>query len=89
LTGQSDGWRNYAGERSELPEFPFLIVVLPTLVEQVALECQRFLEPGSFDIIKVTGAMDQHCELWEVAESRSAVSAYMRIYIATTTVSVN
>ena len=89
MTGQSDGWRNYAGERGELPEHPFLIVVLPTLVEQVAQECQRFLEPGSFDIIKITGAMDQHCELWEVAESRSAAAAHMRIYIATTTVSMN
>lgn len=88
MTGQLDTWRNHAGECSKLPDDPFLIIVPPTLVEQVALECQRFLRAGSFDIIKITGSMDQHGEVWTEAEKRSEVPPSMRIYVATTTVSV-
>ena len=81
-TGRLGEWRNYAGECSELPEDPFLIIVPPTLVEQVALECQQFLQPGSFDIIKIT-----HSDMWRESEMRSKAPSYRRIYIATTTVS--
>ena len=71
-----------------MPDYPFMIIVPPTLVEQVALECQRFLQPGSFNIIKVMGSMEQHCDVWRQTEMRSKVPSYMTIYIATTTVSI-
>jgi hypothetical protein len=87
VTGQ-DQWKNFQGEAGELPEEPFLIVVPPMLVEQAARECQRFLRGGSFDIIKITGSFEQHMDLWEEADERAQVPAHMRIYIATTTVSV-
>ncbi|KAH9048619.1 hypothetical protein EDB83DRAFT_2175585, partial [Lactarius deliciosus] len=52
-------WRHLSAQQSVLPEYPFLIVVPPTLVEQVTLECTRFLKPGSLDVIRVTGSLDQ------------------------------
>ena len=71
-----------------MPDYPFMIIVPPTLVEQVALECHRFLQTGSFNIIKVMGSMEQHCDVWRQTEMRSKVPSYMTIYIATTTVSI-
>ena len=52
------------------------------------LECLRSLEPGSFDIIKITGAMGKHESVWSEADKRAEIPAHMRIYIASTTVSV-
>ena len=88
MTGRRGKWRNYAGEFILLPDYPFMIIVPPTLVEQVALECHRFLQTGSFNIIKVTKSMDQHCDVWRQTEMQSEVPSHMTIYIATTVVSV-
>ena len=89
IAGKSDGWRNYKGEVRKLPELPFLIVVPPTLVEQVTLECTRFLQPGSFDIVQVTGATEKHGDLWDKVESLASLPSYMRIYVAATTVNID
>lgn len=88
FSGKADGWRNYAGEMRGLSDAPFLVIVPPTLVEQVAAECQRFLEPGSFNIIKITGALNKHSELWEMEEKYTALERSRTIYVATTSVSV-
>ncbi|KAH9019253.1 P-loop containing nucleoside triphosphate hydrolase protein [Lactarius pseudohatsudake] len=85
IWGQQDGWRDYRGRQSVLPEYPFLIVVPPTLVEQVTLECTRFLKPGSLDVIRVTGSLDQHKDLWTEADKRAKVAPHMRLYVASTT----
>jgi hypothetical protein len=90
-TGQGGSWKNYKDKESRkkgLPNLPFLILAPPTLVEQVVLECLRSLEPGSFDIIKITGAMGKHESVWSEADKRAEIPAHMRIYIASTTVSV-
>jgi hypothetical protein len=88
-TAKGGPWKQHEGvEHDGLPELPFLMVVPPTLVEQVALECTRFLEPGSFDVIKITGAMGKHDSVWSEADKRANIPAHMRIYVASTTVSV-
>lgn len=79
-TGQLDSWRNYAGEARELPDLPFLMMVPPTSVKQVALECRQFLQPGSFEIVEIAGAMEQQSDTRGEAD-------FMRIYIVATTVS--
>jgi hypothetical protein len=82
-------WRNYVGEEGRLPERPFLIVVPPALVHQVAEECRRFLLPGFLDVVLITGTTEQHKGVWKEADERAKLPSHMRLYIATTTVSVN
>ncbi len=85
-TGKEE-WTNFAGEKATLPEYPFLFVVPPTLVDQVASECARFLASGSFDVITYFGGRTAHKKVWEVLKDRSHNLPYMRIYVASTTVS--
>src|SRR6266571_1356554 len=54
MKGQRGEWKDYSGRQTVLPEYPFLIVVPPTLVEQVTVECTRFLQAGSLDVVKIT-----------------------------------
>jgi hypothetical protein len=82
-------WKNYAGEERELPDYPFLMVVPPGLIGQVAEECRRFLTSGYLDVILITGNMEQHREVWKEADRRSKVPPHLRLYIATSTVSLN
>ena len=63
--------------------------MLPTLVEQVTLECRQILQPGAFDIIEITGEMEQQRVYMKEAASQSEVPDHMKIYIVTTAVSVN
>lgn len=86
---QEGGWTTYEGRPSVLPDYPFMFVVPPTLVDQVVVECVRFLKPGSFDVIKITGANVKHKDVWEEADKRSAMPPHMRLYVASTTVSTN
>jgi hypothetical protein len=79
-------WTNFAGEKMILPQYPFLFVVPPTLVVQVASECDRFLETGAFDVITYFGGYKTHKDLWGALEERSHHAPHMRIYIASTTV---
>ena len=76
------------GEFIPLLDYPFMIIVPPMLVEQVMLECQRFLQPRPFNIIKVMESMDQHCDMWRQMKMQSEVPSHMTIYIATTIVSM-
>jgi SNF2 family DNA or RNA helicase len=87
--GKQGEWKNYNGEENVLPNDPFLMVVPPTLVDQVSVECNRFLEPGSIDVITITGAVTQHGEVWQAAGTISKLRPEMKLYIASTTVSVN
>ncbi|KAH9011437.1 hypothetical protein EDB83DRAFT_2234089 [Lactarius deliciosus] len=80
-------WTNFAGKKATLPECPFLFVVPPMLVDQVVSECNRFLDSGSFDVIAYIGGHETHNNLWAELEKRSSHSPYMRIYVASTTVS--
>jgi hypothetical protein len=77
---------NFAKEKSVIPDHPFMFVVPPTLVDQVAFECNRFLESGSFDIITYTAGYKVHKDVWEVLERRSHTAPHMRVYVASTTV---
>ncbi|KAH9019861.1 hypothetical protein EDB85DRAFT_1872876 [Lactarius pseudohatsudake] len=70
-----------------LPECPFLFVVPPMLVDQVVSECNRSLQSGSFDVIAYIGGHETHNNLWVELEKLSSHSPYMRIYVASTTVS--
>ncbi|KAF8265968.1 hypothetical protein EI94DRAFT_1474545, partial [Lactarius quietus] len=45
--GMWGGW-----EKGALPNYPFLIVVPPTLVVQVMQECKHFLKKGFMDVIE-------------------------------------
>lgn len=87
--GKGGMWSDYAGRQAQLPDYPFLIVVPPALVEQVTLESARFLMPGSLEIIKIIGSVKQREELWKTADERSFVRSHMRLYIASTTVGVD
>ena len=89
-TGQKGLWKNYddVEKANRLPPYPFLILAPPTLVEQVTLECFQFLEASSFDIIKITRAMGKHESVWSKADKQAEIPTHMRIYIASTTVSV-
>jgi SNF2 family DNA or RNA helicase len=87
--GKQGDWTDYGGTKNTLPNNPFLIVVPPTLVEQVTQECNRFLQPGSLDVIKVTGSAEQHEQLWAQAGNLSNLEPGRRLYVASTTVSVN
>ena len=82
-------WSDYASRHTPQPDSPFLIVMLPALVEQVTLESAWFLMPGSLEIIKITGSVKQHNELWKKADEQSLAHSHMRLYIASTTVSVD
>ncbi|KAH9011667.1 P-loop containing nucleoside triphosphate hydrolase protein [Lactarius pseudohatsudake] len=78
-------WTNFAGKKATLPECPFLFVVPPMLVDQVASECNRFLQSGSFDVILYFAGHKSHYNMWAELEKRSSHSPYMRIYVASTT----
>ena len=82
-------WKDYTGVEKALPDHPFLIVVPPTLVDQVTQECARFLKPGSMDLVPITGAVEQRRNLWTEVGTRSHIAENMRLFIASTTVSVN
>src|SRR6266571_7554101 len=87
MKGQRGEWKDYSGRQTVLPEYPFLIVVPPTLVEQVTVECTRFLQAGSLDVVKITGGFEQHKEVWETLDKMGNTDACMRLYVASTTVS--
>lgn len=53
------------------------------------LECRQILQPGAFDIIEITAAMEQQSVDRKEAASPSEVPDHMKIYIVTTAVSVN
>lgn len=80
---------SFTGEKMSLPDHPFLFVVPPTLVDQVASECARFLESGSFDIITYVSGYKTHKDVWAELDKRSYTAPHMRIYIASTTVSTH
>ena len=82
-------WKNYAGEERTLPNLPFLMVVPPALVYQVAEECRRFLTIGYLDVVLITGTLEQHKGVWREADRRSNLAPHLRLYIATSTVSLN
>ncbi|KAN0128350.1 P-loop containing nucleoside triphosphate hydrolase protein [Lactarius tabidus] len=67
-------------EKTILPDHPFLFVVPPTLVDQVAFECNRFLESGSFDIIKYVSGHNSHKGVWQALDQRSHTKPHMRIF---------
>lgn len=85
LSGSHE-WTNFAKEKDVLPQHPFLIVVPPTLVDQVASECARFLEGGAFDIITYSAGYKSHKDVWCELDKRSHTLPHMRIYVASTTV---
>lgn len=90
-TDASEGtqsWTNFEGEECSLPLYPFLFVVPPTLVNQVALECKRFLKSGSFDIITYFAGYKTHKDVWAELDKLSHTETHMRIYVASTTVGV-
>ena len=72
---------NFAKEKSVIPDHPFMFVVPPTLVDQVAFECNRFLESGSFDIITYTAGYKVHKDVWEVLDT-AGISQYNPIQSA-------
>lgn len=84
---QQGGWSSYAGKQAVLPDYPFMYIVPPTLVDQVTEECTKFLEGGGLDVIKLTGSFEKHREIWDETEKRAKTLPHMRIFIATTTVS--
>ncbi|KAH9011409.1 hypothetical protein EDB83DRAFT_2234057 [Lactarius deliciosus] len=83
-------WTNFTGEKATLPKSPFLIVVPPALVDQVAWECDHFLEKGSFDVIRYFGRYKTNQKVWEELRKPSSTGnpSHMRIYVASTTVSM-
>lgn len=82
-------WTSYAKEKGPLPKSPFLFVVPPSLVDQVTDECNRFLEPGGLDVVKITGSYVTHKSVWNETDTRSKVEKHNRIYVMSTTVSTD
>lgn len=83
----SKQWVDFGGQPNVLPKCPFLFVVPPALLDQVTLECNRFLDHGSFDVIKYFAGYKSHQAVWDATEAHAHSTEHMRIYVATTTVS--
>jgi SNF2 family DNA or RNA helicase len=89
MIGKEGAWTDHSGRRCALPDHPFLIVVPQMLVKQVTLECTRILKPESLDVFMITQASTKHGNVWQAADQRSRLPAHMRLYVASTSVSVN
>jgi hypothetical protein len=65
----------------------FLIVVPPALTGQILLECRRYLQPQTFDLMLYIGMVRTRERWWQTARDNSKHANTRKIVIASTTVS--
>lgn len=71
-----------------IPELPSMIIVPPSLRQQVETELHRYLLRGVFDIMLYEGTVQSRGEYWSHTWAQSDLHECHRILLATAPVSV-